>query len=80
MRTNRKRAKEIIRRATKTEYNQLIEEAFLTVRQQKILLMKKTNEQIASWQIANTLNVSVDTVNHEILKIYDKIIRVIDGV
>ena len=69
---NHKKAKDHILKATKTEYNHLVEEAFLTVRQQTILLMN-----LANWQIGNELHLSVFTIDKELNDIYDKIAKVI---
>lgn len=75
--THRKRAKDYLRNLTRTEYIAIVEEAFLTLRQKEILSMKLNDEQIASWKIGNALNLSVDTVNKEFCRIYDKIAKVI---
>lgn len=77
MRLNRKYAKTYIENATKSEYDHIVSEAFLTMRQEKILLLKRTNAELANWEIGNKLHVSVDTINHEFLRIYDKIAKVL---
>lgn len=76
MNTKRLKAKKFFLESSKTEYDTIITEAFLTRRQEQIALLKRV-EDLPTWEIANRLCVSPETITRELAHIYDKISKVI---
>lgn len=76
MNIHRKKAKEFFCSATRTEWNEIISEAFLTERQEQVALIKKKDINIPTWEIANILNVSPETITRELARIYDRIAKI----
>lgn len=76
MNTHRKKAKEFFILSTRTEWDDFIHEAFLSKRQEQVALIKKKDINIPTWEIANLLSVSPETITRELAKIYDKIIKI----
>lgn len=75
MKTPRKQAKDWLDNATREEIKYTIRQAMFSKTQLWILLMRKRKKSIVS--ISLRLHCDISTVNREIMKIYDKVFKVV---
>ena len=67
----RKKARQWLMESTYEEFQNFIEKAKLTPRQIQIIKLKIV-ENLMSYQIANRLNLSIETIKTELGKIFDR--------
>lgn len=74
MKPERKATRQWLNNALRTPFSQIINEAKLTPRQQKIIDLKYNgSEEMSNYDIAEVTGYSVSTINKEIAIINDKI-------